>query len=79
MKSSISYNYKSWFSITIALFLLVSTFGAAMGQSRDSLISAELQRQLKGNKPYLLTKAIQTFVDQSARRRRRSMAGHVIN
>lgn len=47
MKSSIRFDYKSGLLIAITVFLLISAFGMAMGQSRDSLISAELQRQLK--------------------------------
>ncbi|GAB2982631.1 hypothetical protein GCM10027049_19170 [Mucilaginibacter puniceus] len=49
MKSSISFDYKSVLLIAITVFLLVSAIGMAMGQSPDSLISIEMQRQLNNN------------------------------
>jgi L,D-transpeptidase YcbB len=49
MKSPIYHNYKSLTLIAITIFLLVSAFGIASAQSRDSLIVAELQRQLKSS------------------------------
>src|SRR5688572_19169133 len=49
MKSSIRFDYKSGLLIAITVFLLISAFGMAMGQSRDSLISVEVQRQLNSN------------------------------
>lgn len=49
MKSSTCLNYKSLTVIVIALFLLVNALGEAMCQSRDSIIVAEIQRQLKGS------------------------------
>ena len=49
MKSSICFDYKSVLVIAITAFLLMNAFGIAMGQSRDSLISVEVQRQLNSN------------------------------
>ncbi len=47
MKSQPRLNYKSLTVIVIVFFLLVSTFDKAMCQSRDSIIVAEIKRQLK--------------------------------
>jgi murein L,D-transpeptidase YcbB/YkuD len=49
MKSSIYFDPKSYLLIGIIIFLLVNAFGLAMGQSRDSLISVEVIRQLNSN------------------------------
>jgi L,D-transpeptidase YcbB len=47
MKSSLSFDHRSPLLLVITMFLLVCAFGMAMGQSRDSVITAEMQRQLK--------------------------------